>query len=267
MDNLLEINSLSYSYKDKSIFNDLRISIKPETTNLILGPNSSGKTTLIRLLCGILPSNDIINLNGISLNKKNIRDYLLSIGVVFFDDNNKFLFDKVIDELAFPLENLNYKRKDISNRIDEVKKLLEIQNCINKNIGDLTYFEQVKVLIGVSIMHNPKIIFLDNILSKLNTSEVKKIFKILNKIKKEITICITSSSMDNILFFDNVIVINKGTTVISDTPNKVLEHDNELARMGLLIPPMIDLSLKLSFYGLVDEIITDVDRMVDILWK
>lgn len=267
MDNLLEINSLTYSYKDKNVFNGLQISIKSKTTNLILGPNSSGKTTLIRLISGILPTTNFINVNGVSLNKKNYREYLLSIGVVFFDDHNKFLFDKVIDELAFPLENLNYKKDDIENRIYEVRNLLDLQGCINKNISDLTYFEQVKVLIGVSIIHKPKIIFLDNILSKLNSNEVKKVFRILDKIKKDITVCITSSSMDNILYFDNVIVINNGKTLINDIPENVLKQDNELAKAGLIIPPMIDLSLKLGFYNLVDEIITDVDRMVDTLWK
>jgi len=267
MDNLVEINNLSYSYKDKTIFHDLQISIKKETTNLILGTNSSGKTTLIRILSGILPSGKEINVNGVNLNKKNIKEYLLFIGVVFFDDANKFLFNNVIDELAFPLENLNYNKKDIMNKINEILKLLEIQNCINKRTYELTSFEQVKVLIGVSIMHNPKVIFLDNALSKLNPNEAKKLFKLFDKIKHNTTICITSSNMEHVLLFDNVIVINEGKTLFNDTPNNVLQHDNELARAGFYIPPMIDLSLKLSFYGLVDEIIVDVDRMVDTLWK
>jgi len=200
MDNLLEINNLNYSYKNKNIFNNLQISIKSNTTNLILGPNSSGKTTLLRLISGILPTSDFITLDGISLNKKTYREYLLSIGVVFFDDNNKFLFDKVLDELTFPLENLKYKKEEITNRLYEIRNLLDLENCFYKNISDLTTFEQAKVLLGVSIIHEPKIIFLDNILSKLNENELKKFLKILNKIKKEVTICITSTSMDMSLF-------------------------------------------------------------------
>ena len=267
MNNLLEVNNLSYSYKDNAIFNNLQISIKKETTNLILGTNSSGKTTLIRLLSGILPSDNYITINGITLNKRNIKEYLLAIGVVFFDDTNKFLFENVLDELAFPLENLAYKKKDITNRIYEVRDILDLQGCINKKTNELTNYEQVKVLIATAIMHKPKIIFLDNALSKLNSHEVKKIFKILDQLKKDTTICITSSNMDNILYFDNVLVINDRKTIIEGTPKAVLEHDNELFKMGLDIPPMIDLSLKLGFYGLLDEIITDVDGMVDKLWK
>lgn len=267
MDNLLEINSLSYSYKDKLIFNNLQISIKYETINLILGPNGSGKTTLIRLLGGILPSDDCITIANTTLNKNNLKQYLLSIGVVFSDDHNKFLFENVLDELAFPLENLNYKKDDIINRIYEVRNMLDLQNCINKKTYELTPYEQVRVLIGVAIMHKPKIIFLDNIIAKLNGVEVKKLFKLLDKIKKKITICITSSSLNDILLFDNVIVIGNGSVLVQDIPENVLKQDNELSKMGLIIPPMIDLSLKLGFYGLMDEIITDIDGMVDKLWK
>lgn len=266
MDKILEVNSLNHSFKDKVIFDNLQFSIKKSTTNLILGPNSCGKTTLIRIFAGIFKSNNNIYVNNVVLNKNNLREYLLSIGVVFFDDHNKFLFDKVIDELSFPLENLNYKRKDINIRIDEVKEKLQLNDIVNKNIEDLTLLEEVKVLIGVSIMHNPKIIFLDNALSKLTRSEAKELFTILDKLKQDITICITSSNMDDLLLFDNVIVIGN-LDIIEGTPKEVLSKDNELARRGLFIPSMIDLSLKLGFYGLLDEVITDVNGMVDRLWK
>ena len=184
MEELLKVNDLNYSYPNKEIFNNLHFSIKKESINLILGTNSSGKTTLIYLLSGILPSHNSIELDGIFLNHENLKKYLLMIGVVFFDNNNKFLFDKVIDELTFPLENLNYKRNDILKRVREVTNLLDLNNCINKKIKDLTNYEQVKVLIATSIMHKPKVIFLDSILDKLNSDECKKIFKLLDKIKR-----------------------------------------------------------------------------------
>lgn len=268
MDNILEVSNLTYSYNsNQTIFNDLQFSIKKETINLLLGSNGSGKTTLIRLLSGILPSNGSISIDNIKLNKQNIRKYMLSIGVVFFDDPNRFLFDNVLDELAFPLENLNYKKDVIINRIYEIRDILDLQNCLNKKISELTYYEQVKVLIGISMIHKPKIIFLDNPFSRLNDIEIKKIFKFLNRIKKDTTIFITSSNLDQILLFDDVIVMNNGNILIHDRPKNVLQHDNELSKAGFIIPPMIDLSLKLSFYGIIDEVITDVDRMVDKLWK
>lgn len=266
MDKILEVNALNHSFNNKVIFDNLQFSIKKTTTNLILGPNSCGKTTLIRLLCGIFKSNNNVTVNNVILNKKNLNDYLLSIGVVFFDDQNKFLFDKVIDELSFPLENLNYSRKSIKNRINEVKEILQLGDIVNKKTENLTALEEVKILIAVSIMHNPKIIFLDNALSKLTRSEVKELFNILDKLKQDTTICITSSNLEDILLFDNVIVIGSDE-IIEGTPKEVLEKDNELSKRGLFIPSMIDLSLKLGFYGLLDDIITDVNGMVDRLWK
>ena len=60
MEELLKVNDLNYSYPNKEIFNNLHFSIKKESINLILGTNSSGKTTLIYLLSGILPSHNSI---------------------------------------------------------------------------------------------------------------------------------------------------------------------------------------------------------------
>lgn len=267
MEDLLQVNDLNFSYENKQIFNNLHFSIKKGTINLILGTNSSGKTTLIYLLTGILPSNNCIQVNDIYLNKENLKEYMLSIGVVFFDDQNKFLFEKVIDELAFPLENLNYKKKDITNRLYEIRTLFRLESCINKKIDELTEYEKVKVLIATSLIHRPKIVFLDNILSRLNESECKDLFKILQEVKKDITFCIASSSLDNILLFDSVIVLGDKNVKIEGNPNEVLQQDNELSKLGFIIPSMIDLSLKLNFYGVLDNIITDVDGMVDKLWK
>ena len=267
MENVLEINNLNFTYKKDYIFEDLQFSIKKEQLTLILGSCSCGKTTLIRLITGLLPSNDKIVLNGISLNKKNLKEYLLNFGVVFYDDNYLFLSETVINELTFPLENLLYPKKEIIDRVNEVSKLFQLDNCLNKNISTLTTFEKVKVLIATSIMHRPKVIFLDNILKDLSNNEINKLFTVLNKIKKEISIVITSSSLDNILNFDKVLVIGNKKILLNGSPKEVLMQDNELTKLGLAIPPMIDLSLKLNFYGVLDDVITDVDRMVDTLWK
>ena len=107
--------------------------------------------------------------------------------------------------------------------------------------------------------------YIEEHLAKCN--ECKKIFKLLDKIKKNTSICITSSNLDNILYFDNVLIMSDKTIKIKGAPKEVLQQDNELAKLGFIIPQMIDLSLKLNFYGVLDEIITDVDGMVDKLWK
>lgn len=268
MENILEVNNLTFAYnKDHNVFENLQFSIKKETVSLILGSSSCGKTTLIRLLTGILPSNNNITVNGVSLNNKTVKDYMLLFGVVFSDDNYLFLTETVIDEIAYPLENLSYSKKEINERIQELVNLLQLDDCINKRTNELSSFEQVKVLIATSIAHHPKIIFLDNILEGLTNSEVQKIFTILNKIKKDISIVITSTSLDYILNFDEVVVLGNKKVLTTGTPKEVLTVDNELAKLGFAIPKMIDLSLKLAFYGVVDDVITDVDRMVDVLWK
>ena len=113
-----------------------------------------------------------------------------------------------------------------------------------------------------------KIIFLDNPLKKLSMIEQKNIIELLNKIKKDITVCITSSKLDNVLMFDNIFVLGNGNIAMTGEPLDIITKDNELAKLGINIPSMIDLSIKLQFYGILkDEVVTDVDRMVDKLWN
>ena len=114
---ILKIENLNFSYSENVIFNDLSFSIEENSINAIIGTNSSGKTTLIKILCGILFSNNNIKLDNIKLNKKNIKEYSKKIGVCLFDN---FLFDDVISELVFSLENLNFSNREIDERLKEV---------------------------------------------------------------------------------------------------------------------------------------------------
>ncbi len=263
----MEINDLDFTYQGDLLFQNLHFSIKKEEITLILGPCCCGKTTLIRLLTGLLPSKGIIKIDDVVLNKKNLKAYMLQLGVVFFDDHYLFLTENVLDELSFPLENLAYSKHDIFARIKEVAKIFKLENILNKRINELNNYEKVRVLIATVYVHNPKIIFLDNILKNLTLKEVDNLMTILNKIKKNTSIVITSSNMEHILKFDHVLVIGNKQIIIDGKPKEVLSQDNELSKLGLTIPPMIDLSLKLQFYGVLDDIIVDVDRMVETLWK
>ena len=77
----------------------------------------------------------------------------------------------------------------------------------------------------------------------------------------------TTNDLEKILLCNKVIFINKNKVELEGNVNQILEHDNILAREGMNIPLMIDLSLKLKFYNLVDDVIMDVSGMVEELWK
>ena len=92
---------------------------------------------------------------------------------------------------------------------------------------------------------------------------------ILNNIRVfcKLSIIFTTSFIENVIGLDNIIVFSDGRKKFHGSFNEIIMEDNELTKMGFEIPIMIDLSRKLQFYNLVDDIYLDVDSVVNKLWK
>lgn len=269
MMNLLEINKLNFSYENNKFFQDLSFSIEKNTINALLTPNNCGKTTLMKILSGNLQFDGDIQLDGITLKKENKKIYLKNIGIVFSrvnlnikNNNVKYLFQNY-------LQKLNYTRNQIRNILVEIDTLYNIENLYRKKFINLSKFEKIKTLIVLSIIHNPKLLLLDDVYDDLNNNECEEIYLLLKKIVKEkqITVLYTTTKLDMCINSDKVIFINEGKVQLEGDFDYISSHDNVLVRNGINISIMLDLSLKLKFYNLVDNVILEPDRMVDRLWQ
>ena len=116
------------------------------------------------------------------------------------------------------------------------------------------------------VIHTPKILLLDNVFDDLLEKEVKEIIEIFKKIGG-MTIIVSSNTLEMSYLFDQIVVMDKSTVIFSGTPFAVLKEDSTLNKLGLNLPFMVDLSIKLKYYGLVEDIELDMDRMVNKLWK
>ncbi len=264
----ISIDGLKYAYKDHEILKDVRFKVKKSSLISIIGSNNCGKTTLIKCISGIMPIEEVISIDDIVLNKKNIKKYSRNIGVVFSCDCNQFLFDNVIDEITFPLSNLNYSKKEMHNAINNINKLLFINEILHKEIWELSKVEKLKVLLATALIHKPKVLLLDDILVGLNSSDRERIILILKRVIQEMDIIIiaTTSSLEDTIYSDAILVLDEGIIKYSGTLNDILKHDGSLTKMGIEIPVMMDMSVKLGFYDLLDKIVLDEKEMVDELW-
>ena len=267
--NIVEIKNLNYKINKKIIFKDFNLKVEEQSFTSIVGNNTSGKTTLINLISGILPSNNTITIGYSYVNDKRIHDHSKEIGVVFGNKLNSFLFEDVYKEMAFPLENLNIEPIEIEKRIIELSKIFGINKLLDKKISDLTNSEKQLILIVISLLHKPKLLLLDNPFSMMDRLTRNKVMTKLKEyqLKNNLSIILFTINLEDTLNSDYIYVINKGNIVIEGAPNLVLKEDTLLNRLGLEIPFMVDLSLKLKFYNLLDDIELDINRMVDKLWK
>ena len=248
MTKIIEINSFS----DDNLFENLTISVEKNTITTISGSNSCGKTTLMRILNREVITDNTILLNNKSINDYTIREYISLVQTVI------------------PLE-IVFKEKTLEkelNNLDLVKGL-RIKSILNKDISTLTIKEKVLAQIAIALDSKPQVLLLDNVFIYFSDKEREEIFTFLRKYQKKnnLTVVLTTIDLRDSLYTDYLYIIGNKKIVLEGKPLEVLEKDNILNKVGLNIPFMADLSVKLKDYDLLDSIVLEKDRMVDILWK
>lgn len=269
MENIIVVKDLTFKYDKEYIFEQFNLSIKEGNWVTLVGPNGSGKSTLIKVLLGLLKTKSYININNMLICDDNIRDIRGKIGVVFENPDNCFVAETVMDEIAFSLENLNYSCKDIRTRILEVSTYLDISDILEVNPHTLSGGQKQLVALASALVLNPKILILDEALTRIDDYDKKNVLEIIQKLHKDknITIINVTHDMEETIYCDEIVLIDKGKLVLKGPKELVLMEEKIFNEIGLELPFLASLSLKLKYYDLVDNIILDMDKLVNKLWK
>ena len=265
---IVKIDNLIFRYNDNYVFDKFSLDIKEGEWLCISGPNGSGKSTLIKIITGLLKTESGVFVCGFRVNHRTLLNIRKNIGIIFDNLDNLFVCETVEDDLAFTLENLCYKPDEISRKIRKIAIELNITNLLNKSIEELSGGEKAKVALAVALIHNPKILIIDESLSMIDEEERTNILQVLNKKHKDgLTIISVIHDLRESFLADRLIILNNGEIMLDGKPLKVMEYDKILNRLGIELPFEAELSIKLKLYGLLDEIIPDVEKMVDTLWQ
>lgn len=268
MGNIIEVNNLTFRYNDRFIFDKFKLNIKEGSFTSITGSNGSGKSTLIKILIGLLKTECDIKICGYDLNEENIFNIRKNIGVIFDNPDNLFLCETVEDDLVFSLENLCYSKDEMEKELKEISKKLKISNLLKKSPNELSGGEKTKVALASALIHRPKILLIDESISMIDEIEKNEILEILSKLNKEgMTIINIAHDLRETYYSDRLIVINDGKIMLDGLPLKVMEYDKILNRLGINLPFEIELSIKLKLYGIIDEIIPNIEMLVNTIWQ
>lgn len=264
----ISVRNLTYTKNKKDILKNINLEIEEGNFISIIGANSSGKTTLLKILSGIIPTTDKVAINHGYLNLKREYKDITKLGLAFNDLNN-FLFSDVYEELTFPLENLNIPEEEHQKIILNLADFLEINDLLDKKTDDLKQEEKQLVMIALALIHKPQILILDNPFSMMKTSTKKRIlFKLkeLNK-KEKVTIILSTNNLEDITDTNYTYVLDNGEIVIEGKTLSVLQEDILLKKLGIELPFSINLSLMLKFYEIYDKVETDYNEVINKLWN
>lgn len=257
MEEVLEIYELDY----KHLFQECSFSVSKNKITAISGANNCGKTTLLRILStDLIPLFNKIYLNGRDITEYSRKEYDSNVQVVF-PNNTSFKGKTILDDLCLKKEPIDM------TKIEFLMKELNLNK--DKEINKLNLKEIIKLQISEAILKAKSLILIDELDQYFELDEINKLMKTFHKCcnKYDLSFLITILNLENTLLSDKLLIIHQKKIILEGPPLEVLEKDNWINKAGLKIPFMIDLSVKLRDYDLIDQIELKKDELVNELWK
>lgn len=219
---MLKVSHVTKYYDDFRAVNDLSFEINEGEIFGLLGVNGAGKTTTFRMIMGLLEKNS----GEITLDGKKI-DYNNSDQIGFLTEERSLIPNKTVLEQAIYYGVLKgLTEKEVEDKLNEYLKEFKIENYKNKKIKELSKGNQQKIQFIISILHEPRLLILDEPFSGLDPINVEMFKKVILRLKKNKTIIIFSSHMmEHIEYFcDSLVILVKGNTVLKGKLTKIKQN-------------------------------------------
>lgn len=233
---MLEIKNLHFSYKKKSILQDINLKLDVEKIFFLLGANGSGKSTLIKCILSILDYKvGEIYFRTKPLNK---MTYSQRSSVISYipQEHKSFFNHSVLDIILMgKAGKLRFYESPSKEDIKEAKKILEklgIERLVSSHYEEISGGERQLVLIGRALMQDTKLLVMDEPYSNLDFGNQIRFMNILRQLREQgYTILLSSHNpQDAFLYADEVIVLHEGRILSMGDPNDVLK-ENTLSTM------------------------------------
>lgn len=250
MDKIIRVKDLSFEYESglKTIDN-ISFNINKGDYVAILGHNGSGKSTIAKLLIGLLEkSAGSIIINDDELNLDNLYKVRDNIGIVFQNPDNQFIGATVRDDIAFGLENTCVPQEKMDEIINIYANKVGMGDFLDHEPTKLSGGQKQRVAIAGILAMSPKIIILDeatSMLDPIGRREINTLVKELNQ-KKEITIISITHDIEEAKNADQIILLNSGKIVAQGKPKDILSNESSLIKYELDIPFALKVALGLE---------------------
>jgi energy-coupling factor transport system ATP-binding protein len=229
---------------------------------LVIGATGSGKSSLLRLINGLVPHHTggilagDISVDGISTALTKPGGLAHLIGIVGQNPVHGFVTDTVEEELVFGMEALNFAPDVMRKRVEEILDLLSLAHLRGRSISTLSGGEQQRVAIGSALVMHPKVLVLDEPTSALDPIAAEEVLSILHRLVHDLglTVVISEHKLERVIgFADRIIAITaEGKTEI-DIPEEILKKSP-------IAPPIVHLARALNLDS-VGTSVREVRRM------
>ena len=272
MKQMIELKNVSFRY-DKTVeeyqIDTVSFHVKQGEWLSIVGHNGSGKSTVVRLIDGLLEAESgEIYVDGKQLTRETIWEIRSKIGIVFQNPDNQFVGATVEDDVAFGLENQGIPREEMLQRVEKAIEQVGMLEFKDREPSRLSGGQKQRVAIAGIIALRPTIIILDEATSMLDPEGREDLMAVMRELQKKFQLTIISITHDltEIALSDRTLVFQKGKLESSMIPRELFSR-NDLNEIGLDKPfsKQVQESLS-SHFPLKQDYLTE-SELLDQLWE
>ena len=263
----VEVSHLSFSSDGQNdVIKDVSFEIPKGSYTTIVGHNGSGKSTIAKLLIGLLKAKSgEIKILGNTLNEENVYSLRNHVGIVFQNPDNQFIGSTVADDIAFGLENHCVPQEQMQAIIEDVAARVNMSDFLDSEPTKLSGGQKQRVAIAGILAIAPDIIIFDESTSMLDPQGKASINEQIQKLHDErnITILSITHDMEEVAQSEYVIVLKDGKVEMQGTPKQIFEHKGKLKEMKLELPFALSFSEKLKNEGIFKDSYCTLDEVVN----
>ena len=279
MEPILQVQNLTHTYSAGTPFEhvalkDMNFSVERGEFIGIIGHTGSGKSTLMQHLNGLLkPTSGKVLLDGIDIwsDKKLTRQARFRVGLVFQYPEYQLFEETVYKDIAFGPKNMGLSKEEIDRRVREAAGFVGLSEAqLQMSPFDLSGGQKRRVAIAGVIAMEPEVLILDEPTAGLDPVGREEILANIQAYRKakNATIMMVSHSMNDVArLTDRLLVLNGAQIAMDGTPAEVFARAWELEEMGLDIPEVTRVFMKLKELGLPVEPVYTMDQAVATLKK
>jgi energy-coupling factor transport system ATP-binding protein len=245
---VVNFKNVSFQYDHGPvILEDASLQIKNGEWLAIIGENGTGKSTLMKLVCGLIkPKSGVIETAGVNTVTNKLEDVLPHVGYLFQNPDNQLFMGSVEDEIGFGPRRRNCPPEEVEARINEALDLMALQEQRKQHPFTLSRGQRQRLAVATVLAARPKLLLLDEPTTGQDQIALDNLMHLTRSLidKHDASVIMVTHDMDLVArYATRVIVLDKGHIILDGTPLEIFTNAREtLARMKLMPPCMVELT-------------------------
>ena len=223
---MIEFQNVSFSYGDNPVVENLSFSIKKGETVGLIGANGAGKSTIMKLMLGLICGRGEIKVDGLPVCRENLPEIRKKIGFVLQDSDNQMFMPTVYEDMIFGPRNYGLSKEETDKRVDEILHQLGLESLKHRHNHKISGGEKRMAAIATILAMEPEMILMDEPSTALDPVNRRTVINTINRLPQ--TKLIASHDLDMILdTCQRVILLSRGA-IVADGDAETILRDKAL---------------------------------------